>query len=330
MPVCPTCGGTGKVTCSRCKGSGTVTETCFRCGGTGRITKTCPKCGGAGWIETTCPDCGGSGVVQVTKTCATCNGTGKVTVTETCPCCLGHGDYLVCPMCGYTTCRSTGISICPMCFTSMGTGGTCAQCGGSGKITTEKTCPDCGGTGKITKWVTCGRCGGTGRARVTCTRCGGSGKVTVTCPDCDGSGKVTKTCPVCGGSGKVTCPDCGGSGIIEEPPPLEVEWAVEVTVNVNEAGKVRPAEAGEVEVLLEDIGEGVDYAVYNATGWQPIGSGGKIRFSHIDYPWIVGFEPTILHSNSSNRYYVHARLVADHTIGKKRELFLSTTDWKLS
>lgn len=75
--VCPTCNGTGKVTCSKCRGKGTYDEK-FP-GPPFGVTHGCAKCGGAGeeaWAgagaagrstlrkgtgKMTCPNCGGSG-----------------------------------------------------------------------------------------------------------------------------------------------------------------------------------------------------------------------------------------------------------------------------
>jgi len=101
-------------------------------------------------------------------------------------------------------------------------------------------------------------------------------------------------------------------------------WDVEVTLNVEVAGATRPAGEGEVEVMLEDIGEGLDYRVYNVTGWRPIGLGGKIRFSYLEDPWIVGFDGLY----GANRFNIHTRLTADPATGVSKELFLGTTDWR--
>ena len=105
---------------------------------------------------------------------------------------------------------------------------------------------------------------------------------------------------------------------------VEKGWNVEVTVNVEAAGRIRPAGEGEVEVMLEDIGEGLDYRVYNVTGWRSIGLGGKIRFSYLENSWIVGFDGVY----GANRFNIHTRLTADPATGVSKELFLGTTDWR--
>jgi len=67
---CETCGatgaapGTGRVTCSVCRGSGTVT----RSQGFFTVSLTCSRCGGVGsLIEQPCPECKGSGKVKKKK-----------------------------------------------------------------------------------------------------------------------------------------------------------------------------------------------------------------------------------------------------------------------
>jgi len=71
---------TRQVTCSRCHGSGVISENY-----TAQETVTCPTCGGTGMTPTgPCPNCGGTGTITqtVTKTrqvtCTTCGGTGYV------------------------------------------------------------------------------------------------------------------------------------------------------------------------------------------------------------------------------------------------------------
>jgi len=73
----PYCGGTGRVQCSKCGGTGS----CRRCGGTGEID--CPECGGTG----ICQFCQGRGV----KTCPTCSGRGRVV----CPICQGEAELFL-------------------------------------------------------------------------------------------------------------------------------------------------------------------------------------------------------------------------------------------
>ena len=56
-PKCYACGGSGKITCQKCKGTGTMGKG----GGAGDKKKptTCPGCRGTG--ELTCHVCGGGG-----------------------------------------------------------------------------------------------------------------------------------------------------------------------------------------------------------------------------------------------------------------------------
>ncbi len=66
----------------------------------------------------------------------------------------------------------------------------CAQCGGSGSVSSEHahTCPSCGGTGAI---------------GVDMSFLFGGGMFQMVCPECGGSGKVVADpCPTCGGSGR--------------------------------------------------------------------------------------------------------------------------------
>ncbi len=45
---CTMCGGSGRITCPKCLGSGTLADgkTCFMCDGHGKTT--CPRCNGSG------------------------------------------------------------------------------------------------------------------------------------------------------------------------------------------------------------------------------------------------------------------------------------------
>jgi len=101
--ICPTCGGSGSITCTACGGAGgtytTTTTTCPTCGGNGWVT--CSKCGGTGFLpgNITCDLCGGRG----TTVCSTCGGSGQATTRVFNPCsrCGGSGR-LTCPTCGGT------------------------------------------------------------------------------------------------------------------------------------------------------------------------------------------------------------------------------------
>lgn len=99
--VCPTCGGTGKVTkkrtktapCNHCKQTGI--DICHYCGGTGR--------NGLGYgvpledIENypKCDYCGGKGFPELVLPCEFCKGERKIeyqeSYEETCPTCKGSG-----------------------------------------------------------------------------------------------------------------------------------------------------------------------------------------------------------------------------------------------
>ncbi len=92
--VCPKCNGsrtmvaTGKVTCSRCSGRGTVR--CSLCDGTRkvydvyqRVTKGCPQC--AVYGAQLCPDCRGErslSYVDNGAACSECKGTGFVPASK--------------------------------------------------------------------------------------------------------------------------------------------------------------------------------------------------------------------------------------------------------
>lgn len=298
MLICPTCG---------------VLIVCWSTGPS--IDYRCPHCGTSLYAGGTCTKCGGSG--QLTKTCPTCNGSGKITKWITCPRCGGTGRARI----------------------------TCPQCAGK----TTVVCPDCGGTGEIPEFTVeldASPKTGTFPFPLTVTFTGRitgyedasrlqwlldfkDGQVEWRQPPAPDSFTVEHTYENPGtyevslgsNDGITEGYDYVTITVAEEIP--EAGWDVEVTVNLDVAREVRPAEAGEVEVLLEDIGEGLDYTVYNTTGWKLIGSGGKIRFSQSDYSWIVGFDGVF----GSNRFYVHARLTADPSVLDRMELFLSTTEW---
>ena len=57
--ICLRCDGTGKVTCSNCKGKGKVGSRYWTLTG----TTNCPKCGGDGYED--CSTCRGTGVVTL-------------------------------------------------------------------------------------------------------------------------------------------------------------------------------------------------------------------------------------------------------------------------
>lgn len=100
--VCPTCGGTGKITkhrtktapCTHCKETGI--DICHHCSGTGK-----DGCGGFGVqledIEgyPDCGHCGGKGSPEIVLPCEFCKGKRKIEFQEpyeeTCPTCKGLG-----------------------------------------------------------------------------------------------------------------------------------------------------------------------------------------------------------------------------------------------
>jgi hypothetical protein len=92
---------------------------------------------------------------------------------------------------------------------------TCTKCDGSGFI----QCSSCSGTGLLKG--SCANCGGDGKVYVD-----GNGAThpnmlqlvivlachEETCSVCGGTGGSKSACTNCGGDGKVTCPSCGGDG----------------------------------------------------------------------------------------------------------------------
>ncbi|MDO9575591.1 MAG: zinc finger domain-containing protein [bacterium] len=96
---------------------------------------------------------------------------------------------------------------------------SCAYCKGTGESRTGGKCAVCGGSGKVTieePARKCAYCNGTGvskpRSLVTCPSCKGKGMVTVkepaiVCPACHGTGKKAGSnlyCMKCGGAGYIT------------------------------------------------------------------------------------------------------------------------------
>lgn len=150
---CTACGGTGKITCTDCDGSGD----CYLCDGTG-----------------TCYYCDGSG------TCSNCDGTGEAREWTSCESCYGLGYYegVDCPECNGSTCSYCNWSGFAPCMTCSGNGGyyvngaECSDCGGSGDCThcnASGECHICDG------WGDCDECGGDGKK--SCGTCGGDGKL---------------------------------------------------------------------------------------------------------------------------------------------------------
>ncbi len=119
---CTSCHGTGKLTCVYCHGRGQTgsSTTCSRCGGSGHVTQSGYSDTSQGW--TTCSSCGGRGKRDTTHSCNACRGTGKVD----CASCRGNGKVPC------KTCDGTGIVECEKCH---GRGTViCKHCNGKGKV----------------------------------------------------------------------------------------------------------------------------------------------------------------------------------------------------
>lgn len=92
---------------------------------------------------------------------------------------------------------------------------TCVKCGGSGL----KACSSCGGSGLLKG--SCANCGGDGKVYIDGNGVTNPNVVQLvvvlacheeTCSVCGGTGGSKSPCTACGGDGKVTCPSCGGDG----------------------------------------------------------------------------------------------------------------------
>lgn len=92
---------------------------------------------------------------------------------------------------------------------------TCVKCGGSGL----KACSSCGGSGLLKG--SCANCGGDGKVYIDGNGVTNPNVVqlvvvlachTEDCSVCGGTGGSKSPCTACGGDGKVTCPSCGGDG----------------------------------------------------------------------------------------------------------------------
>jgi len=99
---CAECGGSGKVPCSSCSGSGHVNVTCHVCNGSKKEYAKCLSCTDGFVIDpdddrkVKCPKCHGSGRIE-TGACKNCGGSGKEIVN--CPECSGRGN-VTCAICG--------------------------------------------------------------------------------------------------------------------------------------------------------------------------------------------------------------------------------------
>ena len=101
------------------------------------------------------------------------------------------------------------------------------------------------------------------------------------------------------------------------------KWDVRVTVNVEIAGETRTAKAGEVEVQILDIGEGLDYRTYNSTLYVDTDGNGQTRFNNSSYPWLVGYDGLW----GANRFQINARLTADPSVLTYKYILLGMTGW---
>ena len=105
-----------------------------------------------------------------------------------------------------------------------------------------------------------------------------------------------------------------------------IGWDVLVSVDIREGVTARPARAGEVEVILYDIGEIIlDRTVYNQTGRVKTNAQGRVRFNYSAYPWLVGYDGVW----GANRVSLSARLVGvTPEIVVVKDLRLGTTSWE--
>lgn len=114
--------------------------------------------------------------------------------------------------------------------------------------------------------------------------------------------------------------------ILITPTLSGVPWVVNVDVLIAPAGQpenTRPAEDGEVEVKLLDIGElPGDWIVYHETPWI-LTFGGMVPFNVTDYSWIVGYDGVI----GANRMGIVARLTADPLVSTTLVIRLGTESW---
>lgn len=152
--MCLTCGGSGWVKCSVCKGTAKRKLACNACVGTGNLM---------------CDQCKGSGKGPKAK-CIKCKGKGQV------PCnfCDGRGfSEILCDSCAHKD--------CPVCRgRKRKPVGPCGNCAGTGRIATGggMDCPKCGGTGLAVSEEACPACLGSGLSGLArCPACKGTGQV---------------------------------------------------------------------------------------------------------------------------------------------------------
>lgn len=115
--------------CSRCGGSGRISEQCQVCHGNG--SRSCNYCNNGYKMCTVC-------MREGSCTCGTCNGSGTYD-DDTCPTCSGRGRVIC------ERCSGDGVIMCDSC---QGVGsGNCFNCGGLGYK--EWRCPECIAAGRI-------------------------------------------------------------------------------------------------------------------------------------------------------------------------------------
>lgn len=99
---CAECGGSGKVPCKSCLGTGKVAVVCHSCNGSRKNYVKCSSCTNGYVIDpdddrkVKCQKCHGSGKIE-NGNCPSCDGSGKE--MSNCPECNGDGK-LTCSLCG--------------------------------------------------------------------------------------------------------------------------------------------------------------------------------------------------------------------------------------
>jgi hypothetical protein len=173
---CPSCTGSGHVTCSYCKGEDLTTKTCLYCKGEDLTQRTCLYCRGEDLTRKTCEHCKGEDLTRLVcanckgedltqRTCNECGGTGRLPGRR-CYHCYGTGKHPRCIYCHGTRHQSR-----------------CVYCRGSGK---QSRCVYCRGTAKQSR---CLYCRGTGK-QSRCLYCGGKAASSAICATCNGEGGI--------------------------------------------------------------------------------------------------------------------------------------------
>lgn len=151
-------------TCSRCQGTGKITEqeTCPTCHGVSSSTSTIRKTGLQAGAYSAMPPMtavtgtfhnDGSVEVNATVT-AQVKRSATETFTESATAAFPAGQDTT------VTVKVPGVQYQPYCVCTIYVEGNCLTCGGTGYVSTVVTCPDCGGTGVASEIG--GTTGGTG------------------------------------------------------------------------------------------------------------------------------------------------------------------------